>query len=157
MAQQPAKFICVTLWKYWKRHLEGFKTTYWQILIVNTTLHYTIVHYKGLPNQGLRKKLNAKHCTVAPYSLLKPNYLLLGLEIQFLLKFSFLTMYSKIYRPTKVDILGTREIGIFFRNSWRFFFVLYLGTLKLLLMSQKWHQSWRHHFYQAISMNGPSL
>ena len=45
-------------------------------------------------------------------------------EIQFLLKCPFLTVFSKIYRPTKVDVLGLWEVSILFRNSWRFFFCL---------------------------------
>ena len=44
-----------------------------------------------------------------------------GLEIQFLLKCLFLTVFSKIYRPTKVDMLGAWEVSISLRNSWRFF------------------------------------
>ena len=35
----------------------------------------------------------------------------LGLEIQFLLKRPFLTVFSQIYRPTKVDVLGTHEVS----------------------------------------------
>ena len=36
----------------------------------------------------------------------------LGFEIQFLLKCPFLTVFSKIYRLTKVDVLGTWDIYI---------------------------------------------
>ena len=49
----------------------------------------------------------------------------LGLEIQFLLKCLFLTVFSKIYRPTKVDVLGTWEIGILLRNLWCLFLLGY--------------------------------
>ena len=38
----------------------------------------------------------------------------LGLEIQSLLKRPFLTLLSKIYRLTKVDVLGTCKVSIFF-------------------------------------------
>ena len=65
----------------------------------------------------------------------------LGLKIKSLPKFRFLNVFSKTYRPTKVKVLGNRKVCIFFRNLWRFFFVLYRGTLNLLLMSLKWHQS----------------
>ena len=51
-------------------------------------------------------------------------------QIQSLLKYPFLTVFSKIYCPTTVDYLDTLEVSIFFRNSWRFSFVLYWGNLK---------------------------
>ena len=47
----------------------------------------------------------------------------LGLEIQSLPKCPFLTVFSKIYRPTKVNMLGNWEVSILFRNLWRFFSV----------------------------------
>ena len=53
----------------------------------------------------------------------------LGFEIQFLLNCMFLTVFSKIYRPTNEDVLDTWEVGILVTNSWRLFFVLHLGTL----------------------------
>ena len=55
----------------------------------------------------------------------------LEFESQFLLKCPFLIVFSKIYRPTKVDVLGTWEVGILLRNSWRFFFVSLLGYPKV--------------------------
>ena len=51
----------------------------------------------------------------------------LGLKIKSLPKCPFLNVFSKAYRPTKVDVLGW-EVSILFRNLWRFFFVLYWGT-----------------------------
>ena len=53
----------------------------------------------------------------------------LRLEIQSLQKFPFLTVLSKIYHLTKVNVLGTWEVSILFRNLWRFFFVFDRGTL----------------------------
>ena len=53
----------------------------------------------------------------------------LGLEIQSVPKCPFLTVFSKSYRPTKVNVLGNWEVSIFFRNLWRLFFVFYWGTL----------------------------
>ena len=49
----------------------------------------------------------------------------LGLEIQSLPKCPFLTVFSKTYFPTKVDVLGPWEVSILFRNAWHFFFALY--------------------------------
>ena len=46
-----------------------------------------------------------------------------GLEIQSLPKCLFLTVFAKIYCPTKVNLLGNWEVSIFFRNMCRFFFV----------------------------------
>ena len=57
----------------------------------------------------------------------------------------------------KIEKLGTWQNSMWFRNLWPFSFVLYQGTLGLLLMALKCNQSWRHHIYQAISMNGPTL
>ena len=34
---------------------------------------------------------------------------------------TFLTVFSQIYRPTKVDVLGTWEVNILINNSCRFF------------------------------------
>ena len=48
----------------------------------------------------------------------------LGLEIQFMLKCLFLTVFSKVKHPTKVDVLGIWEVSILF------LVVLYRGTLK---------------------------
>ena len=81
----------------------------------------------------------------------------LGLEIQSLLNCPFLTLFSKIYRPTKVDVLGTWEVGICFKNAWPFFFCFVPGTLKWLLMPLKWHQSSRHHIFPASFTNEPAL
>ena len=55
----------------------------------------------------------------------------LGLKIQSLPKCPFLTVFSKTYRPTKVDVLGPWEAGILFRNLWRFFFCFIPGYPKL--------------------------
>ena len=96
------------------------------------------------------------HHTVTKAQLSTAGKVQPGLEIQSLLKCLFLTLFSKMYRPTKIDVLSALEVGIFLRNSWRFFFVLCRGPLKCLLMYLKWHQSWRHHIYQAISMNEPN-
>ena len=81
----------------------------------------------------------------------------LGLDIQSLSKCPFLNVFSKTYRPTKVDVLGNWEVIILFRNSWLFFLASYRGTLNWLLMSLKVHQSWRHHINHAVSMNLPAL
>ena len=54
----------------------------------------------------------------------------LGLNIQSQLKYSSLNVFIEMYCPTTVDVLGTWEVSILFRNSWCFFFVLYRGTLK---------------------------
>ena len=53
----------------------------------------------------------------------------LGLEIQSLSKRPFLNVFSKMYCPTNVDVLGNWEVRTLFKNVWRFFFVLYRGTL----------------------------
>ena len=45
----------------------------------------------------------------------------LELEIQSLTKCPVLNVFSKIYRLTKVDVLGDWEVGNLFRNLWRFF------------------------------------
>ena len=79
----------------------------------------------------------------------------MGLEIQSLSKCPFLNVFSKNYCPTKVDVLGNWEVSILFRDLWRFFFVLYRGTLNWLLMSLKWHLSWRHHINQAGTHQAP--
>ena len=81
----------------------------------------------------------------------------LPLEIQYLPKCPFLNVFSKIYCPTKVDVLGNWEVSILFRNLLRFFFCFYWGSLNWLCISLKWHQSWRHHMIQAVSMNWPAL
>ena len=81
----------------------------------------------------------------------------LDLKASLRTKRPFLTAFSKRNGPTKIEKLGTWQDSIWFRNLWRFFSVLYRGTLGWLLMSLKWHQSWRHHIYQAISMNWPAL
>ena len=65
----------------------------------------------------------------------------LGFESQPPQKRPFLTALSKIHGPTKLDKLDTWQNSIWFRNLWPFFFVLSWGTLGLLLMSLKWHQS----------------
>ena len=88
-------------------------------------------------------KLDWPQCTVAPYSCC---------ESQPPPKRPFLTPFSKIHGPTKIEKLGTWQNSIRFRNLWPFIFVLYWGTLGLLLMSLQWH-----HIYQVISMNGPAL
>ena len=58
-------------------------------------------------------------------------------EIPFLLKFLFLTVFSKIYCPTKEDVLGTWEVIILFINSWRFFGCFIPGYPKVTVMSLK--------------------
>ena len=55
----------------------------------------------------------------------------LELKIKSQSKYPFLNVFSKTYRPTKVNVLGNWEVSILFRNSWRFFFVLYPGPPKL--------------------------
>ena len=47
----------------------------------------------------------------------------MGFDIQFLLKCPILTVFSLIYHPTKVDVLGKLV-------SYLEIFVLYLSTLK---------------------------
>ena len=64
----------------------------------------------------------------------------LGFKIHFLLKCPFLTVFGKIYSLTKVDVLGTWEVTILFRNSGASCFVLY----------------WGHHIFQEISINWPA-
>ena len=56
----------------------------------------------------------------------------LGLEIQSLPKCPFLTVFSKIYCPTKNNVPGNWEISILFRDLCRFFFVLCRGTLNYI-------------------------
>ena len=80
-----------------------------------------------------------------------------GLEIQSLPKCPFLNVFIRIYRPTKVDVLGNWEVCILFRNLWRFFVCFYRGTLYWLLMSLKWHQSWHNYINKAVFMNWPAL
>ena len=46
----------------------------------------------------------------------------LRFESQFLLKCPFLIVFSQIYRPTKVDVLGTWDVGILLKKFWRFLF-----------------------------------
>ena len=78
----------------------------------------------------------------------------LGFEVQFLLNCSFLTVFSKTYRPTKEDVLGTWEVGILVRNLWRLFFCFTLGypyvTPYVPKMSSRWTSSY-------ISTNFPEL
>ena len=61
----------------------------------------------------------------------------LGFESQPPPKRPFVTVFSKIYVLAKTKKLGTWQDSKFVP----FFFVLYQGTLGLLLMSLKWHQS----------------
>ena len=51
------------------------------------------------------------------------------LEIQSLPKCLFLNVFSITYRPAKVNVLGTWEVSVLFRNLLFFFFVLYRFTL----------------------------
>ena len=44
-------------------------------------------------------------------------------------KLPFLTAFSKTNGRTKIEELGTWQASILFKNPWRFFFVLYRGTL----------------------------
>ena len=65
-----------------------------------------------------------------------------GFESQPLPKQPFLTKITKINSSSKIKKeLGTWQAGMLFRILWRFFFVLYQGTLGRLLMSLKWIQS----------------
>ena len=67
----------------------------------------------------------------------------LGFQSQPLPKRPFMTAFSKINDQTNIvgEKLGTLQNSIWLRNLWPFFLVLYQGTLGLLLMSLKWHQS----------------
>ena len=91
-------------------------------------LKYAVFNFSLIPC------LLGEHCTVEQkdyftqlYASVKTD---IKLDIPFLLKCPFRTVFGKIYRPTKSNLLGTWEVSILFRNSWRFFFVLYRGTLK---------------------------
>ena len=56
-----------------KKTFERIQDNLLKNLIVYNTLHYTIVHYKGLPNQGLGKQLNAKDWLPGENFLIRQN------------------------------------------------------------------------------------
>ena len=74
-----------------------------------------------------------------------------------LVKLPLLTAFSKTNIPTKIEGLCTRQVSILFKNMWRFFFVLYQGTLGCFLMYLKLHQSGRQHIYQPVYINVPAI
>ena len=52
----------------------------------------------------------------------------LGLDIQFLLKCPFLTVFSKIYGLTKVDVQGTWEVIFLLGKFMAFLFLFDTGV-----------------------------
>ena len=50
-------------------------------------------------------------------------------------------MFSNINVPTKIEKLGAWQTVFGLEICGPVFFVLYQGTLELLVMSLKWHQS----------------
>ena len=106
-----------------------------------------IYEYIRIFEYSLHSVTHTSHFTLAPYSLLS------------------LSQNSRFWpHLVKLMVNSNRKArnlkkknSIWFRNLWPIFFVWYQGTLGLLFMSKKWHQSRRHQINQAISMNGPAL
>ena len=77
-----------------------------------------------------------------------------GFVIQFWLKCPFLTVFIKIYCPTKLDV-GTWEVSILFRNSRRFLLLFILEYPKMTPYVPKIAAKLTSS-YQAISTNWPA-